>query len=601
MRRLVIGISGAFLSLVLQAETNDAVRKVAEPAGCPDFEIERPRQSGEIVPAARFGVTTESEDIGPALQKAFDWCVGRAGVTLHLETGALYTIRTPVRMTRLSHFIFDGRGAKIRQDRTIREKMGNLWTVHDCRHVVIRGFSADWNWDTRPLASFGRIERVEGDSFDFRFVDYEKFPWRDLRVAEISEADALTRSPGVDDKAQLHFEFYLGKFAPKAEWIGDDLLRVTGGGTDWNRRHLHFLKKGHCYRMYHSYYEGGAFFFGSNSRHVTFEDIDIFSTIGKNFHFAGMYRWQLLRVRCMPPPNCPRRVVSSTADGYGHERCWGGFKMLDCVFAAGNDDFINFQDSSVFCMKTASNVVETVNYRGSVPARGETVRLRGPRLEDLMTVARVISADRLPNGHVSPGPWGKLSIDGWRFELDRPIPFLTNGSAVVLCETKWNSGDVLIRGCRFEGTEGSGRFQASNVTVENCVFRDVCFSPMRIWAEYTRNAWCEGHGVTNMVVRNCRFERCAHGRRMDRESPWANIDISAGTPFGAGIGVFRDILIENCVFRNPAGLAVRACGVENLMLRGNAVEGPDGTRREFADYVKEFACKKTDTPKGGLR
>ncbi len=87
--------------------------------------------------------------------------------------------------------------------------------------------------------------------------------------------------------------------------------------------------------------------------------------------------------------------------------------------------------------------------------------------------------------------------------------------------------------------------------------------------------WCEGSGVTNVIVRNCRFDRVnvAHCPRngvvadviMDSYARWPGHVPEKGYP------VFQDILFENNVFIDPSGYVVSAQEGAGVVFRNNKI------------------------------
>lgn len=552
------------------------------PTGCPEFEVKLPDGKGEIIHAADFGMSTAAADNTAALQKILDYCRERKPARVIFSSGT-YRLGGSVRIEQLENLDIDGNGALFLYYRDLKGAKENF-SFRNCRQVRIRNLNFDWDWDKMPLGSLVEVINVNGDEIDFRFCDYDYFPKRDLRVAMVSEMDPKTRLVTVENKAVFHFEFYLGQYVPETRWLSGNMLRVKDRGNNWNREHLYYFRKGQFFRMLHAYYDGGMFL-AENCTDFTFEDLNIYSTTGKNFHFRGMKNWQLLRVRCAPPAGRPERVVSSTADGYGHERCYGNFKMEDCVFACGNDDFLNLQDNSIYVRRFSENSLATINLKGPLPSTGDTLELREADYSILNFKAKVVKTGEIGAERIAEGlPWGDQTKKIYEIVLDRPLPRSADGTFIAF-NLKFNSGNAIFRRCRFENTDGSGRFQASNITIENCIFRNNASASIHLATGYTLRAWNEGYGIDNLVVRNCLFD-CAAGGVRNIGAPEAdcffNLYTAKGPALQSTSPVFQNILFENNTFRNSTGMIASITHGSNIIFKNNRFASMPERKRQMS-------------------
>lgn len=552
------------------------------PTGCPEFEVKLPDGKGEKIHAADFGMSTAAADNTAALQKLLDYCRERKPAQVIFSRGT-YRLGGSVKIEHLENLDIDGNGAFFLYYRDLKGAKENF-AFRNCRQVRIRNLNFDWDWDKMPLGSLVEVINVNGDEIDFRFCDYDYFPKRDLRVAMVSEMDPKTRLVTVENKAVFHFEFYLGQYVPETKWLSGNVLRVKDRGNNWNREHLYYFHKGQFFRMLHAYYDGGMFL-AENCTDFTFENLNIYSTTGKNFHFRGMKNWQLRRVRCAPPAGRPERVVSSTADGYGHERCYGNFKMEDCVFACGNDDFLNLQDNSIYVRRFSENSLATINLKGPLPSTGDTLELREADYSILNFKAKVIKTGEIGAERIAEGlPWGDQTKKIYEIILDRPLPRTADGTFIAF-NLKFNSGNAIFRRCRFENTDGSGRFQASNITIENCIFRNNASASIHLATGYTLRAWNEGYGINNLVVRNCLFD-CAAGGVRNIGAPEAdcffNLYTAKGPARQSTSPVFQNILFENNTFRNSTGMIASITHGSNIIFKNNRFASMPERKRQMS-------------------
>lgn len=114
-----------------------------------------------------------------------------------------------------------------------------------------------------------------------------------VRVSVLSSYDPVSRSIGIENGFDcLHP-------APKT-WLADNILRVQVGNSGK-------YVPGSLFVMRHYNYEMHCFSI-RQSRHITFEDINLYSCAGIGFIADGVQYGQFRRVRVAPPENEPRRA-----------------------------------------------------------------------------------------------------------------------------------------------------------------------------------------------------------------------------------------------------------------------------------------------------
>ena len=194
------------------------------PTGAKEFTIEPPdNPGGTVVDAAEFGVSPENPDNIPALNRALEHCreIGAARLTVRPGVYRM-TSDVPLRFRGMRDFVFDGGGATFIW---LKKRQPNF-LVEQCERLVLRNFNMDWEWEKDPLASLVEVAAVTPESVDFKFVEYETFPRRDVRVAIVSSYDPATKSVGIEGGFDRGFEFFAGQNRPETEWLSGNLLRV---------------------------------------------------------------------------------------------------------------------------------------------------------------------------------------------------------------------------------------------------------------------------------------------------------------------------------------------------------------------------------------
>lgn len=533
------------------------------PTGARDFTVALPKNtSGVTVKAADFGFSPDNPDNVPALNQALAHCKKIGAARLELSPGT-YRMRfhDSLMFNEMRDFTFDGGGATLVYYGDGRATGVNL---EHCERVVVRKVNFDWDWEHDPLASIVRVVRVKPDFTDFEFVDYKRFPRRDLRVAFVTSYDPKTRSFGVADGIDGRFEFSAGENRPKTEWRSDNVLRV------WGQSQL--FRIGQFFRMQHRYYDGSCIQMNGN-RHLTLEDINIYSCSGNGLIVDGRQQyWQLRGVRVAPPKDALRRVISSTADPYHIIRSCGFCKVENCSFAFAPDDCINAHD--VFGVVGKSGPMAVISRNRFSPSMVASFR-PGDILE-------LRNLNFSPTGFKAPLK-AIREIDGakgiYELQFDQPIPEpVVSGDDFVLFNRAFNTGNMIIRNCDFYDCYNHAILvQGSDFTIENNRFRKMGTGGIDIITGYFAKLWCEGYGVDNVLVRNNTF---------DMVNPRNNKNY--GRARDIYIGIFQDeertgyhilsnILFEGNTFINSFGVVAVISSAENVIFRNNTFKNPNPT------------------------
>lgn len=597
--------------------------------GADPFEIEMPRSRCGTVRAADFGFSTANDDNGSAVNRAIAECVRTGAGRLELAAGIYNCFGAGgVTFGGLEDLSVDGKGAVLVFRRPPRDGSndrqydipvaGANLVFSNCTRVLVRDLKLDWDWDREPLADFATIDAVHVDDapdasyIDFRMCDFKRHPRypNPVPVQTISgmTADHLNR------RAAPFGGFYgtsEGHFGTKNEWIAPNVLRVWPSVKLAGKRYqkiydarftpklnadaLHAAAKdvGGTYRIAHCYYGPNAIN-THGCRHLTFERVDIWSAYGMGVRTSGPQAyWQFLDCHVRLPPSdlkradgCPyaayRRAVTTTADAHHVVQSKGHVKFIGCSWTLHQDDTHNFHDRSTLAVAAGQRRLEVVNGRGTEyfgAAVGDEIELVG---EDFSRI----------------GWKGRITaIEGETYVTDRELP-PQQGLAFVVFNASYGTDHIVIRDCEMANTlMARNLIHGSNVTVENCLFRNITGAPLRFQGEYTWNAWCEGFGCTNIVVRGCRFENDYNGYLADGVSAeiFAGARIAPAVESWVGISNRRlldglaarrakgetapnpclefvsDLLIEKCRFLNPRGAVLQAEYVKKLVFRDNVV------------------------------
>lgn len=563
------------------------------PAGAEEFEVQLPRGSGATVNAADFGLNESVENAATIINAALAHCKKIGASKLVLPKGKYKCFdATSIRLEGFEDFTLDGNGSllvyqsdsvkqmKAQWDKGLESGVSNI-KIRNCRRVRVTNLDLDWDWERDPLAGFAKVVGRNADPknpyVDFQFYQYEKYPTYGKKTPTVvitpyrADLSSLAEdAAGVwgGDPDPLGAGEGVSGFPN--EWISPNTIRIyfnywTIGAPKVAAERVKQFREDLPYRITHYYYGKNAFDMFSN-RHLTLENIRIFSCRGHAFQVDGEQQyWQYINVKIMPPDD-PRRALTCSADHHHIANSRGFMKMIGCEFSMGMDDAGNFHDRSFVMKKVGDKTLESANTRGLAffdAKVGDEISLR--------------DGDYTPTGYV-----GKISaIDGERITFDKLLPESPNGIFVCF-NTRFDTRNIIVRNCKFvrHGCRGL-LILAKDVTIENSLFEREQLGALKFETGYTFNVWCEGTGVDNVVVRNCTFKRSnlrgikSHGFARDIQiSGYVEKDPSEKQP---KTPVITNALFENNKFYETAGTVAVAAACENVIFRNNRIENAADT------------------------
>lgn len=573
--------------------------------GCPDFNVELPagNPNAPVVNAADFGATENNLKFCDAMNAAVAHCRKIGARKLVLPKGVYHLYNSgPITFEGLKDFEFDGGGSTFifLRDKGLAKmkgldasKISNNFQdgacvkISECERVKVGNFNIDWDWAADPLGSIVRVENVcaspGGEYIDYKFVDYDNFPRRDLRVANLSSYDPVSNLIGVEGGATLGYEFYKGKNIPKMEWLSGNVLRV------WHSHYSRRAKVGDFYRMQHYYY-GGAGVLTHQNRHLTLSKVNVYSCRGHAFVVSGTQQyWQYLDCSIKPPEGAKARAITCTADHLHVVNSRGYMKLIGCDFMLGADDCINVHDCTGYAVRKSDFSLETRNVRGIKMFKvGDPIELRDDDFSPSGFTGKIKSVKPID---ASKGVHEIVFAD----KIPQP-----KGEGFIMFNHYYSSGNILLRNCKFHSNRARGIIiQCPNVTVENCVIKNNEMAGMRIVTGYTPNLWSEGFGVDNLLVRGCVFEST---NRTDVKADGFARDIHIGIYRTTGertgqtmYPIMSNITFEKNTFKNAYGLVAFITSSGNVVFRENIIIN-DIPRKKPLPYRGSFLVKaSTDT------
>lgn len=573
--------------------------------GCPDFNVELPagNPNAPVVNAADFGATENNLKFCDAMNAAVAHCRKIGARKLVLPKGVYHLYNSgPITFEGLKDFEFDGGGSTFifLRDKGLAKmkgldasKISNNFQdgacvkISECERVKVGNFNIDWDWAADPLGSIVRVENVcaspGGEYIDYKFVDYDNFPRRDLRVANLSSYDPVSNLIGVEGGATLGYEFYKGKNIPKMEWLSGNVLRV------WHSHYSRRAKVGDFYRMQHYYYDGAGVLTHQN-RHLTLSKVNVYSCRGHAFVVSGTQQyWQYLDCSIKPPEGAKARAITCTADHLHVVNSRGYMKLIGCDFMLGADDCINVHDCTGYAVRKSDFSLETRNVRGIKMFKvGDPIELRDDDFSPSGFTGKIKSVKPID---ASKGVHEIVFAD----KIPQP-----KGEGFIMFNHYYSSRNILLRNCKFHSNRARGIIiQCPNVTVENCVIKNNEMAGMRIVTGYTPNLWSEGFGVDNLLVRGCVFEST---NRTDVKADGFARDIHIGIYRTTGertgqtmYPIMSNITFEKNTFKNAYGLVAFITSSGNVVFRENTIIN-DIPRKKPLPYRGSFLVKaSTDT------
>ena len=574
--------------------------------GCPEFSVQKPRGGVRpIVRAADFGFSVTNDFNGAAINRAIEHCRRIKARTLELDPGSYncFDAAHGVVVSNLTDFTFDGRGAvlvfhrpaKFRcqpQSELIHENANLL--IKDCERVKVCDLKMDWDWERDPLACFCVCtdihvdEKAPNSSYaDFLFTDFDRHPHYPDKVP-VQKMQVMDRSRDrFAPSPTWHFGLSEGHWGAKSAWLSPNRIRIWPGVKEpgrpynptydpWvspghNVSYAKKFKKGEFYRLQHYYYGKNGINM-VNNRHLTLQDVDIWSCFGMGIVVDGKQRyWQLENVSVQPRPDASyKRPMSCSSDGYHVARSSGYAKHINLKIRLNNDDALNFHDRFALAVRSGKRTLEVASDRGIGyfrPEPGDPFELRTP--------------DWRPTGFTATF----VRAEGNTMFLDRDIPDGLGDNFFVF-DRAYGTDNVIFRNCTLEDTAHRNLLSPSNMTIEDCVFRRVGSRAVWILADARKKTWCEGLGATNIVVRNNRFESCSC---ISPANPVFSTALVTQIPWKTGPqyqDFIRDILIEDNLILDPPGPLARFEAGRNIVFRNNDIRFTRAPLRKDAGAIE---------------
>ena len=550
--------------------------KLEIPTGSEEFTVLSPAPTSlETVSVEKFGASPGNADNTKAFNDAIAYCASSHAAKLVVPKGVYrFTQGDSVTFNKLADFEFDGQGSTF----IYNHPRGHFMLINHCERVLFKDFSVDWDWDNNPIASVVKLEAVEpsGAYADFRFVDYERFPKRDVILEQSFAAlDPVTLSVGYAGGGGC----WLGGDGvnPKTEWLSDNLIRVYASDSVESMSRKVFVSnflnaKGGFYRVMHMQRNDGAINTGNNVN-LTLSGVNIYSCPGSAIYAWGdQHHWQVLNTNVMRPPGT-KRPISSLADSLDVAQTLGYFKMDGCEIGYGGDDCFCVIGGGTIGTKTGEHTIKARGLQNPDHFRvGDPVEIRQDDYSPTGFTGKILQIKTI--GQATNG------IREFTFEQVLPEP---NGRVFVLFNRHYTPKNIIIRNCYFHDNQARGALlKGENITLENTRFYHNELGAIHIYSGYRYKDGADGCGADNIVIRNNHIDTpdpekfyeaskmpaiyvFTYIRACQSEAPQCPEDKS---PYP----LLRNILIEKNEFVNCPGVIASVCSAKNVIIRDNLTE-----------------------------
>ncbi len=510
------------------------------------FFIERPKtEILNTVNASQFGLSTDNNDNYTAFQKALDYCKENPFTKLVIDNGIYYFRNAKTLNINCSDVLIDGSDATF-----IFSATGTRFDLINCDCVEIRNLNIDWNWDENPLASVVTVKNSSPDenTIELEFKD-AKFCRENTKFSAISMCDPENFTFGAEGENKEIYLYQNKEYIEEFTKISENTLKVKHNGCMDN------FQDGETYILRHYVYDGTVFGLAKKSKNLTFDEVNIYGGAGTAYYgHQNISHYQIINSYIgVNPEFADERHVSLGADGIHLCDTSGFFNIENCDMSRMGDDCINIHDNIGYVKKVDGNTVQFISARMRMEV-GDTIAFKDENFNDIDFSAKIVSA---------------RTIEGYSKEIvfDRDVSKYVFENYTTYSK-ECDSGNYVIRNNYFhENRARALLLQSSNGLCENNRFYKIMGQAIKVIMDIEPNAWLEGTGVDNLIIRNNVFDNCD-------VVEWGAI-IEIGTNLDgrdAEAVVFTNIEITDNTFTNISQRVLESNNVNNLILKNNIIE-----------------------------
>jgi len=518
-----------------------------------------------VVSVAQFGLDPDKgDDASSILREAIDLCKKKHAKKLIFPKGRydfypdqaveklMFISNNTSGLKRVAMIIEDMKNFEIDGQGSTFIFHGYIcpFIIENSQKILLNNFSIDF---ARTFDSEGTILAVQKDQLDVSFS--EKYPYKienglliftDGKKTEYPYGNFLEFDPVKKETAFMVNDYYTGP-SIRVEEIGPRQVRVhlpNAKGTPGNTM---------VFAPSHRLCPAITI---SKSQNVTVDAVNIFHSGGMGIISQMSKNISINRVKVTTTPDS-KRVVSCTADATHFSNCSGKVSVTNCLFENQMDDATNVHGLYMRIEKIISPdavLAHLVHYEQAgvdFITKGQKVELVNPASMRTYSELMVKSVKRY-NDEYS------------QIEFKHNMPSEVKVKDVVGLTT---FPEVLFKNNVVRNNRARGLLLGSrkNIMVDGNTFHTPGAAIMTGGdAEY----WFEQGGVSNLVIRNNKFENCNYG-------VWGNsvIQISAGSDDKSNSPRFnRNVTIENNFFRVFDPRILDVSSVDSLIFKNNKIE-----------------------------
>lgn len=524
-----------------------------------DFIVEEPTMINMTeIDIKDFGVSENNDDNNKYFAAAFAHCNGKNDILLNIPKGVYrFDCIDQMVLNDTSNMIIEGNGSVF-----IFEKPG-YFNLNNCSHIKIQNIIVDWDWDKKRLADLGKVidiaennEYIEVEYLEVEDAD-EKLPF-DL-VFQYNP-DGFT--PGTKDGKTYAFDNCKVSKAEKTDKA--NVLRIFP-----DEKSLVGMKKDEIYLFRHYGYWRAVFWI-NDCRHLTFENVVIYSAHGTGYVIMGEthhYRLNHCVIGLKPGSN---RKIATTTDGLIIGSSKGYCIFENCDFSYLGDDAINIHDT-IGLVETRLSDTSVMAFHSPVFRDGDICELKANDFSPANILLKVKSHNVKDGKHILE------FYDALPEDISRNL---------IIVNRRFDSANYIIRNNYFHESRSRVVIQSSNGLVENNRFYKMPGPNIYIMLEILKGLWYEGTGAENITIRGNTFEQCnicdwfsVIDIRCELFSDWEHAGIPADKRCEKVLDypVFKNIRITDNKFIDFPGYLFYIYAADNVHIENNHVE-----QRDFA-------------------
>lgn len=431
-------------------------------------------------------------------------------------------------------------------------------TVDNCRNVVLKNFSVDWDI---PLTGQAEVIGSGAGYFDLR-IDPCRYPfvleagklvfvgegWKSA-VTRMMEFDAHT---GVIQNGDQALGSKWRDYA--ARQLAPGIVRIsrTGGFERYPRT-------GNILVLRHSARDHAGIFI-NESRDLALSDIRIYHTAGLGILCQYAENLQFDRVDVVPN-RAKGRFFSGHDDGIHAMGCKGSIRISDCEWEYLMDDPVNIHGTCVRIAEVLSPTRVKCRFMEHM-----SVGLRWAVAGDAVGLIDNTTLNTVESNSVAS--FTPLSAE--EFILETTAPFSNSLAPGMALENRTWTPDVEIRNCRFGSCRARGLLVSTpgRIVVEDNFFAS---SGSAILIAGDANYWYESGAVSDLLIRGNTFHHSTLSSMYQFTEAVITIlpEIPAPNPDRP---FHRNIRIENNRFEAADYPILYATSVDGLSFCGNTIE-----------------------------